>query len=145
PVDPHRAAGPSLGERDTRDLADFLESAVTAIMEEEIADGVIRHNDVRPAVVIHVTHHHTQRLGNRPVQRPEYLHTRLGGDVLERSIATVAIEQALRPLEGDGGTVGATVTHELETLAQVERRRPADVIADEEIEPAIPIVVEKCG
>src|SRR5262249_19854893 len=67
-----------------------------------------------------------------------------GGDVLEPPTADVAVEAALRPLETAGRPIGPYPTG-LELMAQVERGRPGDVVAHEQVEPAVAVVVQEGG
>src|SRR5207249_2532873 len=72
----------------------------------------------------------------------EDLDAGLLGDVLE-VIAGVAIEDAGSPLERLGWAEGAANADQLEILLEVEGRRPGDVIADEQVELAVAVVIEE--
>src|SRR5262249_5834966 len=119
------------------------------VVKEEIAGGVVGDDNVRPTVAIDVTDEHAQCLAGRPqpalladpLLLPD-LDAGLLGDVLE-VFARVAVEEALRPLERPRRAVGTRLAVEGETLTEVPRRRPGYVVADEQVELAIAIVVKK--
>ena len=79
-----------------RDESDLVEAPAAAVREEEVLDGVVRHEEVQPAVVVHVGRHHTQRLaeGARDVGPLR--------DLGERAVAVVVEEQARGGLEHAG-------------------------------------------
>ena len=95
-----------------------------------------------PAVVVEVGEGDAERLGRR--------HTRVGvahlhaglGDVGELAVAVVVVEIGQGPLEVLRPAVRAAAAGELEVLAFVELARPADVVADEQVEVAVVVVVE---
>ena len=70
------------------------------------------------------------------------MHTRLSRDVTEMAVALVMVEVRERALEFAGRPVGASDLRQLEICAAIQLRRPANVIADEEIEFAVVVVID---
>src|SRR5262249_42772122 len=66
-------------------------------------------------------------------------------DVLEGAAALVAVQEAVRAFKELRGAEGPALAEEVEPLPQVDGRRPGDVVADEQVEPAVAVVVEERG
>ena len=77
-----------------------------------------------------------------PVDGVLYLHAGCRRHVGEVSVAVVAIQGGERTLEGPRRTIRAADAGEAEVLRQIDRTRPADVVADEQIEIGIIVVVD---
>ena len=144
-VDAHRAAAVAVGiERDAGAGADLLERAVLPVVEDEVLHRVVGDDEIGPAVARR----------DRSATTPSDL--AIGTPVAGFLICTPARADtsvkwpwpSLRyrygkcAFEGARRTVGAAESDEAEVLLQVDRSRPADVVADEEIEVAVAVVVE---
>jgi hypothetical protein len=79
-------------------------------VKEEIADGVIGHNDIRPTVAVDVAHDRAQGFSRGLAQAAGYLNAGLGTDVLEFAITQVAIQKAVGSRKGIRRTVGAVAS-----------------------------------
>src|SRR5208337_745386 len=78
--------------------------------------------------------------GQAGVGMPD-LNAGLGGDVAEAAAAVVVIEVGESALEVSGRAVGPANLGQLVGRAQVQFRRPTDVIADEQVEPAVVVII----
>ena len=95
---------------------------------------------------------HAQRLAHRPLAgaglRPLLLgHEDPGrlGHVLEPPAVDVAVEGTLRPLEVLRGHERPLPVRERRVDRPVDGRRPRDVVADEQVESAVAVVVDERG
>ena len=146
-VDAHRAAAVAVRvERDARAGPDLHEPAVALVVEHEVLHRVIRDDEVGPAVGVEIDGGDAERLRHRHTSsRIPDLHPRARGDVGEVSVAIVPVQIGKRALERARRTVGAADAHEPEILLQIDVPGPAHVVADEEIEIAVAVVVEPGG
>ena len=120
-VDAHRAAGRAVAaEGDARLAADFLELAVLLIVEDEVLDRVVGHDEVLPAVAVEIERHDAQGLaGGNLLLGLLALKTWMPAasrDVAELAVAVVAIQVAERPLEAERRTVRPLVAGQREAL-----------------------------
>jgi hypothetical protein len=69
--------------------------------------------------------------------------TGAGGDVFERTVAAVVVEARALAAVGVGRAVRLVAT--VERAEKVLLRRPVDVVADEQVEQAIAVIVEEGG
>jgi hypothetical protein len=152
-VDAHAAARSAVGVGDAREEARFLEDARAVraglVVEEEVPHGVVGDDDIRPAVAVGVARHHAQRLAHGPrgviAARLADVNARLLRHVLELRSVHVAIEFALRAGELLRRDVRPHPARQHGRDAEVVRRRPREVVAHEEVEPAVAIEVEPDG
>ena len=114
------------------------EAAVAEVPEEEVGGGVVRLEDVDPPVVVEVGGHHPHPLPHE------------GGDagrsarVLERPVAPVPEEDARLALEPQDRAEGVAVDQLAGVAAGAGLRRvELEVVRDEEVEPAVAVVVEE--
>src|SRR2546423_5021125 len=64
-INAHGAAGQAVGiVGDAGASADFFESSVVFIMKKEILDRIVRHDQIDPAIVIHIHGGDGERLGH---------------------------------------------------------------------------------
>ncbi len=116
---------------------------VALVVEEEVLDRVVGHGDVDQAIAVDVVGGHAQRLAHRHLEvgRADLDAGRLA-DVGEPA-AVVAQERAERAAERGRRPVSPADAGELKPLDLVDLGRPGDVVADEEIEIAVVVDVEK--
>ena len=137
-VGPHPRAGhPRVAERHPGQHPDVFERAVAAVLEELVGLRVVGHEEVRPAVVVEVEHDDAQRL------RRGRAHAGGRRHVFEGRVAPVAIERAALPLIRLGRAVRLLVARQ--RAEQVGLGRPVHVVADEQVEMAVGVIVEPQG
>jgi hypothetical protein len=137
-VDPHRRARHAgLAERHARRHPDLAEGAVAVVVEELVRLRVVGHEEVGPAVAVVVQHRHAERLRRRLMDPGRLRH------VLERAVAAVLVEGGALALVGLRRAVALRLA--VERAVEVLRRRPLDVVGNEEIEAAVAVVVEEGG
>jgi hypothetical protein len=146
-VDAHRAAGcPVAAERDARLAADLGERAVLPVVKDEVLHRVVGHDQVLPAVAVQVEGDHAQRLaggdfflGPLAVENLDAGRLR---DIAELAFAVVAIEVAQRALKAERRPIGPLVAGQRESLGHVDLARPLHIVADEQVQPTVAVVVE---
>ena len=113
---------------------DILELAVAQVAIELVGLRVVGDEQIRPAVLVVVEHRHAQRF------RAAVEDAARRGDVLERAVAAV-VEQ---PAGVAAIRLGRAVRFILavEAAEHIVLRRPLHVIADEQIQQAVAVVVE---
>ncbi len=100
--------------------------------------GVVGHVDIGPAVVVQICHGHRQTVGTDGVPHPTFF-----GDIGEGPIPVVVIEDvlsALKPRRAAGylnAFIGAASGFGKGSGLDIE----VDVISDEEIKIAVPVVI----
>src|SRR5262249_22370622 len=120
------------------------------VVEEEVRRAVVCDHDVRPAVAVRVANDDAEALADGALARPragsfrpEDLDARLLSHVLELFPVDIAVELALSAVEITGRDVCAADTGQRGTDVEVNGRRPGDVVADEQVELAVAVVVEE--
>ena len=124
--------------------ADFPERAVVLVHEDEIGHGVVGHDEIHPAVAVNVHRRDAEGLGGGHAGRGIFhLQTALRRDVGEMAVAVVVIKMGKRALEIHGLAVGARPAVNFVADLGVNFARPLDVVADEEVELAVVVVIKK--
>ena len=137
-VDAHAGAGFAFfAEGDAGFDGHILESAVALIAIELVGLGVVGDEQVGPAVAIVVEHGDAERF------RTGVEDAALGGDVFESSVAAIVKEPAGFAAVGFGRAIGFVLA--VEAAENVVLGGPLHVIADEEIEQAVAVVIEPEG
>src|SRR6266540_4056116 len=114
----------------------FLKGPVALVDKKEIRHRVVGHKQISPAVVIHVSCHHTKRLAGR------FRDARFFADIRKRAVAVIVVEMA--------GSRFEDAWNAIEFLAQtiVAASRFLVVVneaGNEQIELAVFIIVEPDG
>jgi hypothetical protein len=123
-----------LAERQPRVHRNLVKRSVARIAVELIGLRVIGDKQVGPAIQVIVEHRHPQRL------RAGVEQSRLGCDILESAAAQIAKQPAGGAAVGFRSAVGLLLA--VESAAYVLLRRPLYVIAHEQVEQPVAIVVE---
>ncbi len=129
-----------LAERALGADADVLERAVAAVPEQRARVRVVRHVDVRPPVIVEVERRDAEAVGAARLQDAGLLR-----DVGEAVVTEVAIEriapagQAGRPARHRHPLVAAQPRFGRRRVREIE----IDVVGDEEVEAAVPVVVDE--
>ena len=145
-VDSHRAAGlPLLIERHSPFNRLLDERAVLLIVKQKVLHGVVGDRDVDPAIAVEVAERHPQRLAGEDfvshgVANPQ---SGLVADFRELALTVVAVEVRMCAGKVLRSTIGPFPAGQRERLGQVELLRPLHVVADEQIEVTIVVVVEE--
>ena len=113
---------------------DVFERAVALVAVELVGLRVVGDQQIRPAIAIVIEHGDAQRFG-RGVEDAA-----LGGDVFERAIAAIAKQPAGGAVISLRRAVGLVLA--VHAAEDVVLRRPLHVVADEQIEQAVAIVIE---
>src|SRR6516162_8158274 len=101
-------------------------------MKQEVLDGVVRNDQVNPAVVIDVNRRNRQRLSYRPTgRRIADLDTRSCGNIGEMPIPVVMVKIRKDTFKIARRAVRTTDIGQLERSGQIQLGRPTNVIADE--------------
>ena len=132
-----RARDARLAEGDARGHADVAEAAVAAILVELVRLGVVGHEEIGPGVRVEVDQREPERLG------PRVLEPGLLGGVLEDAAGKAAVEPQALALVGLRRAVGLALP--VERAEEILLDRPADVVGDHQVEPAVLVVVEEHG
>jgi hypothetical protein len=141
---PVRVAVAVVGE--TPRLAHLVEGAVAAVVEEELAHRVVGDQQVGRAVVVDVDGQHREPLSCRHLGRGVVdVDPRRLGDVGERAVAVVTVEVVVGAFVVERRAVRTADAGELVTHLGVDRRRPLDVVADEEVEVPVAVHIEERG
>ena len=93
-VDAHGATRVAVAvEGDARQGSDLLEAAVALVLEDEVLDRVVGHDEVGEPIGVEIHGHHAERLGRgHPGGRIGDLHAALLANVGEASAAFIAVE-----------------------------------------------------
>jgi hypothetical protein len=113
---------------------DILELAVPLVAIELVRLGVVGHDDVGPAVLVVIQQRNTERL------RAGVENSGRRGDVLEGTVAAIAEQPAGFTAVRLWCAVGLLLA--VETAEHIPIGRPADVIADEQVQAPIAIDVD---
>ncbi len=114
------------------------------LSEEEVAHGVVGDEEVDPAVAVDVDRHRRQRLATGTPVASFLIWTPASAETsVKRAVAVVAVEVGERALIVERRAVGAADAGEPVVELEVDRARPAHVVADEEVEVAVAVVVEE--
>src|SRR5262249_24484016 len=122
--------------RDAALDTDLLERSVPLIVELEARHRIVRDENVRPPVAIVVPDRHAERLAGRRAD------PRGRGDVFEAPLAFIAVEDTMRHLVGRRNAVAPPPRLCRVAGLIIGEGGIPDIIADEQIEAAIPVVVE---
>ena len=134
-VDAHPGAGPALlAERHAGLETQLGEGAVAVVAIELVRLRVVGDEDVGPAVLIVIEQRDAERL-RRHVEEAG-----LGGDVVEGAVAFVAIEPRRAAAIGLRRAVALRLA--VDAAEDIALRRPLHVVADQQIEAAVLVVVE---
>ena len=134
-VDAHAGARPALlAEREPGLQTELGEGAVAVVAIQLVRLRVVGDEHVRPRVEVVVEQRDAERLRGRVEQ------TRLRRHVLERAVALVAEQPRRRAAIGLRRAVRLLLA--VHAAEDVGLGRPADVVADEQVEPAVAVVVE---
>ena len=137
-VDPHRPARLSLlAEGDTGAPADLLERAVVPVVVQEVRLCIVGDREIGPAVAVVVQSDHAERLAGRVVHAGGARH------VLERPVTLVAEQPVGRATIRFGSAVRFAVA--VEGAEDVVLRGPLHVVAHEQVQPPVAIVVDPGG
>ena len=139
-VNAHTGIGSPAGvEHQARLQADFCKRPIAPIAVEQTGRPVACDQDIRPAILIEIQDQGSK--GTRALRA----HIGTLRHVLEGPIAPIVVERQPLSLEIAHRAVvpGWRAVGTVQTLLQFWR--PLDVVADDEIEPAIPVVIEEGG
>ena len=141
-VDPHRAAGVArVGERDPRGRPLLGERPILVVAEQVVGLGVIGDGQVDPAIPVVVAEGDAERL---PLQHPPLGipgQPRLRRHVRERAVAVVVEQLTAFPRKRLRPAVGFVLA--VQRAADVGLGGPFHVMADKQIQLAIPVIVDK--
>ncbi len=140
-VDTHARLGPPLGvDRHPGEESHALERAVSAVPVEEVRVRVVRHEEVRPAVVVVVRGHHAEAVGTRRVGEAVDV-GRLG----ERAVPAVLEEEVglARQPGGPHHDPGAVPPHERPLRAGELAPARVDVAGDVEVQVPVAVGVDE--
>ena len=133
-------------EGDARQGSDLLEVAVALVLEDEVLDRVVGHDEVGEPVGVEIHGHHAERLGRgHPGGRIGHLHAALLANVGEAPAAVVAVQVRERSLEIHGRTVGSGGSVDLVAHLGVDGSGPVHVAGHEHVEVAVVVEVEPRG
>ena len=135
-VDSHVGLGVAArAERRSRGQRAVVEGAVAPVHPQLVLALIVGDEEIEPAVAVEIGR-------CRAEGRPELAaHPGRRGHVLEDAVPPVAVEQVgLRPARLRRAVVGCAGPV---VALRVARQRVAEVVADEQIEPAVPVVVEE--
>src|SRR6266481_2076063 len=124
-------------EGQTRFDSYVFEFSVAQIAIQLVGLSVIGDEEIGPAVLIEIQHSHTERLGTG------IKNSAGGSDVFEGAVATIAEKPAGFSAVSFGRAIGFIFS--VQTAKDVVFGRPVHIIADEEIEMAVAIVIEPEG
>ena len=119
-------------------------------MKVEVADRVVGDDEVGPAVAVRVADDDAERFADGGglaigAARFQDVNARGRRDLFELLAIDIAKELALNAGELLRRYVGPRAAGEDRLHAQIEGRRPREVVAHEQIEPAIAVVVQERG
>src|ERR1035437_8768628 len=116
---------------------DVFESAVAQVAIELVGLRVVGDEEVWPAIAVEIQQGYAQRF-RRAVEDAA-----LGRDIFERAVAAVAEEPAGLAVIGFGRAIRLALA--IHAAENVVRRGPLDVVADQEVEPAVAVEIEPDG
>src|SRR5260221_3322835 len=134
-IDSHSSAGLSVrAESKTGFDRSVFELSVAEIAIELVGLSVIGNEEIGPAVLIEVKHGNAERFGTGVKDSAG------GGDVFEGAVAAIVKEPAGFAAIGFRSAIGFIFS--VEAAEDVMFGGPVDVVADEEVEMAVAVVVE---
>ncbi len=134
-IDAHAGTSFAVGaEGDARVHGDFFEGTVTVVAIKLVGLRVVRDDEVGPAVLIVVEEGDAQRF------RTAVEDSAGRCDVFESSVAAIVEKPAGLSAIGFRSAIGLVFA--VETAKHVVVGRPLDIVADEEIETAVAVVIE---
>src|SRR5439155_1721751 len=134
-INAHAAAGLSVvAFGDAGAQGSFFPFSPAAIQEQPVRQRVVGYEEVHPAIAVDVRGHHSQGLA---LHLPDDC---LMANLAESPVTVVMVEQAGQRLEL-GLQAIKTLASEIETLV-TRVCRVIDVVADEQVEPAVIVIVE---
>ena len=121
--------------RDSRKKRDILKPAVVFVNKEKIRPRIIRNCNVWPAVIVEVSqnHAHPLRFGLADARRVAH--------VREGAVVVVVVELCLLAFVVSRMTVG-TIARPMFSTPDINLWSPLNVVRDEQIEPAILVVIK---
>ncbi len=133
-------------EGDARQGSDLLEVAVALVLEDEVLDRVIGHDEVGEPVGVEIHGHHAEGLGRgHPSGWISHLHAALLANVGEAPAAVVAVQVRERSLKIHGRPVGSGGSIDLVAHLGVNGSGPVHVAGHEHVEVAVIVEVEPRG
>src|SRR5437764_5919887 len=137
-VHTHTGAGHAVfTESDSRDDGFFGEGAVAIVAIELVGLSVIRKQEIGPAVVVKIEHGDTESF-RRGIAETGFL-----GNVFKRTVAAIVPEANGNTFVGFRRAVGFILA--VEGAIEIGLRRPLDIVADDQVEVAILVVVDPGG
>src|SRR5690606_18602421 len=131
-------------ERDAGLSARFAKRSVTAVLEKQILDRVIGDDDIKIEIAIKIGEGDSERLCQRPVAGG-MANVQPGGlaDVFETPVSEVAEQSRKSSFEALRSSVGRLVdVPQTEVACEIFLARPLNVIAHEQVESSIVVVIE---
>ena len=114
------------------------------IQEQEIANGVVGHHKIDPAISIDIDWQYAERLRDRvPRGGIDHMHPSLFADIRERSISIVPEQAGRCALESVGWPIRTADADHTKVHGAIDVRRPSYVTTYEEIQQAIVVEVDK--
>src|SRR6266853_5864383 len=120
------------------DERDVLKRAVMPVEEEEIGPGIVGDGDIGPSIVVKIRKNHAHAF------RFRFADSRRVTDVGKRAVMIVVVELGFLPFVIPWMAVRA-ITHAMFAAPNIIFRRPFDVVGDEQIQPAVFVVVKPSG
>src|SRR5882724_12466734 len=119
---------------------------MSLVMEQEILNGVIGDHEVNPAVVIYVYRRYSEGLCHR-MARPGIAHLDAGGgrNICEMTTAIVVVQIGENAIEIARRAVSAADIGQLKRGGLIQLSRPTDVVADEQIQLSVIVVIDPRG
>src|SRR5207302_489908 len=114
----------------------FRESAIPVVVVQEALHRVIGHKDIGETVAVVIGKTHSQALAVR------IRYTGFGGDIGERAVAIVVIEDVRHAVVIVGMTVGAETGSLLSAIA-IRLKGPVHISSNQQIEFAVIVVIEE--
>ena len=134
---------PSAVERHTEQLPDLIKCSVLLVFKKKIWCGVIRHKNIDPAVLIEIDKRGAQSFRNRHAcRRIPDVHARRFCNLPESPISVVVVEVGEPPFELRRWGISTVLAVEGGFQLKIQLSGPVDVIADEEVEMTITIVIK---
>ena len=118
--------------------SDILERPVAAVAIEEVRHRIVGDEDVHPTVIVEVEADHAEAVPRAAAD------ARRLADVFEGAVALVAKQRRRLSLVFVGVTVGL-IPRALFSAEKILVFGPVEVVDDDEIEPAVVVIVEPGG
>ena len=125
---------PSLLKASPASTADVLECSVALVAVELVGLRVVGDEQIGPAVAVIVEQRDAERL------RTAVENSAARGDIFKRSIAAIVKQPAGRSAIRFGRAIGFVLA--VEAAEHIVLGRPLHIVADEEIEQAVAVIVE---